>query len=206
MDDSLMFTADGAWDGGHYSLAMIYRNVKQAVPHVAIQALWNDAAIEGVYLDSKVEPRQQQRLDHISLTPSTDSKWLGVLNIEGVGRIPCGMFLFLPEGEREAWVELNIPMGGLANADRRAEGFPFGGTNSRAWRLLLDAQLAQIAIRVFDVAPFDVGFIGMEPLDRDFDKFARCGQAPMDRWVGWLVSEGGELSWHPPTIYDAPFA
>ena len=206
MNESRLFTNDGAWIGGHYSLAIIYRNARQGVPDAAIRALWDDAAIDGVYLDSTVEPGQQQRFNHQEMKLTDDARWLGVLSTGDGMRIPIGMYFFLLDGEREAWLELNIPMGGLVHADRRAAGFPFGGTNSQAWRLPLDAQLARIAMRVFDASPFELGLIGMEPLDRDFDEFVRVGQAPKDRWVGWLVPDGGKLAWLPPTIYDAPFA
>lgn len=96
--------------------------------------------------------------------------------LAGVEPAAGGHVLRLPDGWRavvctytvveedagSAWVVLGLPLGSLTRADPRVGGYPFGDDSGAAWRRPLDAWLASLAVRLFDVVPFSLALVGFE--------------------------------------------
>ena len=95
--------------------------------------------------------------------------------LAGVEQVAGGEVLRLPEGPRvvcvlggfgaddgSVWVVLGLPLGSLTRVDPRVGGYPFSDDDGQEWRRPLDAWLASLAVRLFDVAPFSLALIGFD--------------------------------------------
>lgn len=68
------------------------------------------------------------------------------------------------EGEAggSVWVVLGLPLGSLVRVDPRVGAYPFGEDSGASWRPPLDAWLASLAVRLFDLVPFSLALVGCE--------------------------------------------
>lgn len=206
MEPGRIFTSPDCWSGGGYTIVMIYPHRDVARLKAAFSALWRHPDLEGVYLDCFVDPHDQRRHNPDEVTGYLEEHFYGVLTRHDGMKLPCSSWYFLGDGGHDAWLEFFIPMGSLAFNDPHVGGFPFEqNRSSKPWRIPLDAQLADIARSVHEIAPFLGALIGFEINVDDVEKFYQSPDAPDERWIGYLVERQGKLTWHAPTKYDPIF-
>ena len=200
-----LFTNEHTWSGGFYELAIELGLRSEARLEAAINAIWQDARLEGCYTRRDLEPAEQPRVEPTLEMREKYAHLLGVATLPGGGRAACGTFIIRQEDGID-WLGFYIPMGALSTI-YDVGAFPFNdGKASQHWREHLDAWLAEIAQTVFAAAPFDLAIIGDEASgDVSAAEFAVSG-VPESRWHGYLWREDKKLIWYPPTIYTAPIS
>jgi len=162
--------------------------------------------MEGVYSEFNLEPQDQQRHQPEKYPNLLDGHAYGVLVRKDGVRLACGSWVFLMDGQTDAWLEFYIPMGTLSENDPRVGAFPFSDEgSSEAWRRPLDEQLVQIAERVYAVAKFQWAMIGFEMGPLDVKQLNRKREPPAERWGSYLMERDHRLVWYPPTRYDPTF-
>jgi hypothetical protein len=135
------------WAGGFYELELVLGVSDDARIRQAMWALWAAAGVEG--------------------EPAVEGHARGTVTLPSGARVVCGAFV--ARYDESDSVELYLPLGALARADRRIGGYPFGGAGaSLRWRAPLDRWLADVAATVHAQVPFRRALIGFEiDVDRD---------------------------------------
>lgn len=103
-----------------------------------------------------------------------------------------------PEGG-SAWVILGLPLGSLARVDPRVSGYPFGDDLGASWRLPLDAWLASLAVRLFDLVPFSLAVVGCEVL-ADTTAAQLAVSWPAEHPHLGIISVTDRPTYHPATL------
>ncbi|MFD4668905.1 hypothetical protein ACFWNN_04170 [Lentzea sp. NPDC058450] len=196
MADPASFTDRENWTGGFYELSLEIGDHDDARLERALTALWQAAGITGPYADQRREPADQQEVPATPASLHEFGHLYGVAEPLGTA-VVCGCYVSRFD-DAEDWLNLYLPLGALANTDRRIGAFPFGpegGPQSLAWRTRLDGWLATVAARVFDEVGFRVGLIGFE---LDYVTAAElAGEVPDQRWNGYLLPADGRLRHFP---------
>jgi hypothetical protein len=168
-----------------------------------LTALWHTAGIEGCYR------RRAETRDRFEDAPCT------VAALEQYGhlhatvllptgqRVVCGAVAMRGGGETD-WLEFYLPMEALSRAARRTGAFPFVPDGARRvppsaafeWRRPLDDWLADIATRIFRENPFRLALIGHEATG-EIDAAALGGRIPEQRFISYLIPNGGRLDYAP---------
>lgn len=129
----------------------------------------------------------------------------------GVKAVPGGSIVRLPDGpwvvcahyvvEEEGgslWVMLGLPLGSLGRADPRVGDYPFGTDSGATWRRPLDDWLASVAVRLFDVLPFDLAVVGFE-VSGEMDPAQFCAAAAGEHDHVGIITVTDRPIYHPAT-------
>jgi hypothetical protein len=171
----------------------------------AHRALWSHPSLKGCYLSSAVEPDAQAQI-----TPTNDNlkgELLGLAQVPGGKWVACSTTVVREDETGIDWLKLGLPMGSLGSV-YDVGGFPFDEKSHQDWREPLEAWLAEIGRHVYQSAPFRLGIIAMESdfmfsLDDFGDGFLK--EIPDSRYIGYLVSEAGELKYYVTNDWSPSF-
>ena len=194
-----LFTRAGAWTGGSYELLLEYEPLEVEALRSAVEHLWTHPSLDGCYRNLATEPGDQSR---INLAEADPARLLcGIATLPNGDRAPSSSIVVADE--EATWVYFGVPMGSLGYS-YPVGAYPFADGLPLDWRNPLDKWLRGVAEFVFAAHPFRLGFIGwIDPLDTTAADIAEVG-IPRERWRGYLVPDGSNLDWHPPTE-GAPF-
>lgn len=201
MTTELVFTAEGAWEGGSYDLAL------ELGPHDderltrALRALWTYPDLDGCYLHADREPHEQARTEVGA--QALETRLHGIARIRSSAAIACESVV-IRHDEGVDWIHFCLPMGSLGRGFD-VGAFPFADGGDLAWRAGLDEWLRALAERVFEAAEFRLGLIGWDGGElEDARRFESSG-VPDVRSIGYLVPTAGRLRWFAPN-QGAPMA
>lgn len=209
----LRFTAPEAWSGeGNHTLSLRYPGTSTERLQAARDALWTFPGLEGCWRRNDREPSAASRIT-CTWGLALGKPLFGIAHLPGTEGVACGALahaprpahelhcpvceaMGLPPEEPEGWLDLHLPLGGLALAFPIGR-YPVADGTSLAWRDLVDEWLRALAAHVHRVAPFDLGILGWpcglpHPLPR------RPEEIPEDRTVGYLLPAPDGLAWFPP--------
>lgn len=121
-----------------------------------------------------------------------------VLRLPDGPRVVVCTYVLVEEGGRSGWIVLGLPLGSLARADPRVTGSPSGDDLGHSWRRPLDAWLASLAARLFDLAPFSLALVGLEVSGEMSGAEAAAGLPAEHDHVGIITVTDGP-TFHPAT-------
>src|SRR5215472_11193664 len=131
-----LFTADEAWTGGFYELALEVGPRSDDRLRAALEALWSHPDLDGCYLDRGCEPADQPRKQ-----PDLESEsLLGVAQLPNCSRVACGSFRLR---EYSDWLDFYLPIGSLWNAWGGNPSWPGPDVPEDPWLLEVDDWLAK---------------------------------------------------------------
>lgn len=181
---------DENWTGGFYELCLVLGAADDDNVDRALRSLWRAVGVHGCHVPradgtgfAAVELGVAALHEHGHLR--------GTLTLPSGARVVCGGFLSRYEGLDT--LELYLPLGALARADRRIGGYPFdesSGVESLTWRSALDRWLADVAIAVYADVPFHRALIGFE-IDEDRDIIVN------QRYAAVLMPRADGLEYRP---------
>jgi hypothetical protein len=172
---------DEEWRGGYYELAMRLGASDDARLDAAVNALARAAGIRDAMSARSLVAHSFQRT---RIVLPVDTKRPPSAPADAA----CVIHLVRDEGaDAEDWLDLCLPMGGLARVEVRVGAYPVGDIEgSLAWRRPIDDWFATIGRAVFDAAPFRYAHIGHE-----VSGYELLGAA--------LVPDGSGLRYEPAT-------
>lgn len=177
-----LFTADDAWNGGFYELALEIGHRSDQRLLAALIALWKHANLDGCFLDRSREPSEQPRTSEFCLEGG--SHRLGVASLPNGSQVACGSFL-VREDDGPDWLGFYLPMGSLATA-YPVGAFPFGTEAERPWRYEIEDWLAEIGLEIAESASYQLGIIGHEVSGYTYASDIASTGIPDVRSVGYL--------------------
>ncbi len=194
-----LFTRTDAWAGGHFELDIELPNANRSTIKNALTLLWAHPALEGCYLQSDVEPANQQKVSPAN--SDHEGHWHGVAKLPNTKLSCCGTY-WGDYHDNGCWVGFYLPLGSLGQA-YPVGAYPFlqpTELSPELWIREIDTWLEGIARYIYQQLKFKVGLTGFE-VDV-FDKSLWQNDAiSADRWEGILKPQNNELIWYPPTIY-----
>jgi hypothetical protein len=188
------FTASDAWLGGYYELAIEVGPRSDERLLVALNAVWSDADLDGVFLDREIEPSQQER-HRITADLLQFGHLRGLAHLPNGETVACGTCL-IREDDGPDWLDFYLPMGALETA-YSVGGYPFEPTaeTSRPWREILDGWLARIGVAVYKQVHYELGLVGFEVSGMAYaDDLAETG-IPTQRGMGYLWPAGDVVTY-----------
>lgn len=159
---------DENWTGGFYELCLVLGAADDDNVDRALWSLWHAAGVHGC-LVRRADGSGFAAAELGVAALHEHGHLHGTLTLPSGARAVCGGVLSRYEGLDT--LELYLPLGALARADRRIGGYPFGessGAASLMWRTGLDRWLSDIATAVYADVPFHRAVIGFE-VDEDCD-------------------------------------
>jgi hypothetical protein len=188
-----IFTAEGAWDGGHYDMSFVYAPRSDVDP--ALRAVWSFPGLEGPVASRLCEPWDQPA----AAVGADRGELDGLVSLPGGQRSACATFVFRFDELDE--VQFSIPVGSLAQAWPEVGAYPFGVTPAQveSWEQRLEELLVALARHVHARAPFLRAWTGFEGIGWPEDLWS-TGSIPSVRAGGLLDVQGDQLVWHPPTV------
>ena len=192
-----LFTADGAWYGGFYELALDVGPRSDDQLRSALTALWNFPDVDGCFLDRGREPADQPRCSEFCLDMGSHS--LGVASLPNGIRVACGSCL-IREDEGPDWLDFYLPMGSLGAA-YPVGSFPFGieADWPGPWRFEVEDWLACIGLSIARSASFRLGIIGFEVSGQVYASEVASKGVPEERFVGYLWPTNESVVYHRRT-------
>lgn len=121
-----------------------------------------------------------------------------VLRLPGGPRVVVCTYVLVEEGGRSGWIVLGLPLGSLARADPRVTECLLGDDPGLSWRRPLDAWLASLAVRLFDLAPFSLALVGHEVSGWMSGADAAAGLPAEHDYVG-IITVTDRPTYHPAT-------
>lgn len=187
-----------SWAGGYYELSVELGERHDARLQVALDTLWEAAAIEGPYaVEWSPRPRSWP-------IPRTVTSLDAGLLLRGRVALPdgrpcvCCVVAIREQASGVDWLDFCLPTVALGALDTRLGGFPFGddgGPASLVWRWPLDDWLAGLGRAIYAAVPFRLALVGFETGGSNFlSKIAAL--PPEERYFGYLLPDG-------PTYYPA---
>jgi hypothetical protein len=192
-----LFTADGAWVGGFYELALEVGPRADERLRAALGALWAHPDLDGGYEHRSREPADQPRVPPDCL--ESGSHLFGGARLPNGARVACGTCL-VREEDGPDWLVFYLPMGALGAA-YPAGGFPFGSEADwpGPWRFEVEDWLAGVGRWVAQSAAFRLGLIGFETSGQAYAADVATRGIPAERFVGYLWPSGGAVEYHRRT-------
>jgi hypothetical protein len=180
-----LFTADDAWKGGGYELALEVGPRSDDRLRAALMALWQHPDLEGCYLHLDREPSDQRRVAPDGVDDA--SHLLGVARLPHGSRVVCGSCLIREVDDGPDWLVFYLPLGSLGTA-YPVGGFPFGTEADwpGTWREEIEDWLAQIGLSVAHSAFFQLGLIGWEVSGQEYADTVASRGVPAERFIGYL--------------------
>jgi hypothetical protein len=188
--NELIFTHQGAWDGGSYDLGIELGPRDDSRLRETLRALWSHKDLVGCYRLRDVEPHDQTRIE--GQAAAFETPLHGVVRIGTKDPVACRTVVVrFDDGD---WIDFCLPLGSLRQAFD-VGAFPFEEGADLAWRRAVDEWLCDLGRRVFDAVPFRLGLVGWDGGDLDDASRFHASGVPDERWVGYLVPTGGRLAW-----------
>ncbi len=193
-----LFTANDAWIGGFYELALEVGPQSDDRLRAALATLWSHPDLDGCYLDRGREPAGQPRVQPDCLL-ETGSHLLGLARLPNGVRVACGTCL-ISEDDGPDWLDFYLPMGSLGTV-YLAGGFPFGSEADwpGPWRYEVDDWMAGVGLWVARSASFQLGLIGFEVSGQIYAHDIAAQGIPAERFVGYLWPSGESVVYHRRT-------
>lgn len=193
---TLVFTADDAWKGGSYELALELPPEPARIRRV-VEMLWAHSSLRGCYATKSLEPDALPLLD--PRDPRTDFMrcLYGVANFATGAVVPVSSQV-IAVADEPAWVYFGAPLGGLGR-HFPVGAFPFEDGGDLSWRSVIDDWLRDVAEHIFKSERFDLGLVGWVDLAPTSAEEIRRDGLPERRWMGYLVPEPTRLAWYPST-------
>ena len=189
-----LFTADDAWNGGFYELALEYERGRVPGLVEGLAAVWNADGVAGCYLNPERDPEDQPRTK-FKASLSFEGHLYGVATFSGDRKVACGTCCVREDGGAD-WLVFYCSMGTLGNF-YPVGAFPFDGDDHDFWRVELDSWLAKLGTEVFSAAPFRLGLVGFETSGDLNASDVLAGGVPSKRDYAVLVPTAGGLLLHP---------
>jgi hypothetical protein len=177
-----LFTADKAWYGGFYELAIELGPRSDDRLRAALEALWSHPDIDGCYLDRGCEPADQPRRQPDCL--ESGLHLLGVAQLANGSRLACGSCVIREVEDDSDWLDFYLPMGSLWTA---YGGFPFSAGADwpeDPWLFEVDDWLAKVGLWIARSASFRLGLIGIEVCGEVYAADITVQGIPAERFVG----------------------
>ena len=193
-----LFTANEAWLGGFFELALEVGPRSDDRLRAALEALWTHPDLEGCYLHRGREPDDQQRERPDCLEGG--SHFLGVARLPNGSPVACGSCLVREPSDGPDWLDFYLPMGSLGTA-YPVGPFPFGSESDWAgpWRYDIEDWLAGVGLWVARSASYRLGLIGFEVSgDTYADGIADQG-IPSERFCGYLWQSADSVEYYRRT-------
>jgi hypothetical protein len=192
--DNSIFTAESAWGGGFYELAIEVGSRSDDRLHAAISALWSHPEIEGCHTDRAREPAEQLKLSPDCLVEGCHL--LGVTRLPNGCRITCGTCLIREVEDGSDWLDFYLPLGSLCAA-YPVGGFPFGTEADwpGPWRYEVEDWLASVGMRVAQSVSFNLGLIGFEVSGQAYAAELAVKGIPAERFIGYLWPTDGKVEY-----------
>jgi len=193
-----LFTADDAWNGGFYELALEVGLCSDDMLRAALAAVWSHPDLEGCFADRGREPRDQPRMTPNCLESA--SHLFGVAHLPNGSRVACGTCLIREADDGPDRLVFYLPMGSLG-AVYPAGPFPFGSERDwpGPWRYELEDWLAEVGLFIARSVPFRLGLIGFEVSGTAYAADIAAQGIPAERFVGYLWPSGGAVVYHRRT-------
>jgi hypothetical protein len=190
-----LFTADGAWFGGFYELALEVGPRSDDRLRTALAAVWSHSDIDGCYTDRGREPADQPRVLPGCLDEG--SHLLGVARLPNGSGVVCGTCLIREVDDGPDWLDFYLPLGSLGTV-YPAGGFPFGSEADwpGPWREEVEDWLAGVGLWVARSVSFRLGLIGFEVSGQAYAADIAAQGIPAERFVGYLWPTGGSVGYH----------
>lgn len=207
MADPTDFTDEENWHGGFYELAMNLgpRSAGDADDRLitALTAVWEDAGLNGCYLDGRTDRSQQTAVEAQLVPIDHPAPMYGVATLPGGSSTVCLTVVVREHDDEDGpgpdWLDLGLPLGGLGRIDEHVGGYPFElEGDSRSWREPIDDWLASIARRVHERAGIELGIIGFEVSGEDW---TFTGGRPSSTYVSYLAPADGGLAHLKPAAW-----
>lgn len=192
-----LFTADDAWLGGFYELALEIGARSDDGLRAALNALWMHPDLDGCYDDRGRQPDEQPRVRADSVDGG--SHLLGVARLANGCRVACGSCI-IRENAGPDWLDLYLPMGSLGTA-YPVGPFPFGDESdwSGPWRSDVEDWLAGVGLWIARSASFRLGLIGFEVSGQQYAADIAVAGIPAQRFIGYLWPASGAMVYHRRT-------
>src|SRR5262245_40410376 len=192
-----LFTAEDAWYGGFYELALEVGPRSDERLLAALTALWLNPDLDGCYLDRSREPADQPRSSDFCL--ETGSHSLGVASLPNGRRVVCGSCLVRAD-EGPDWLCFYLPMDSLGTA-YPVGGFPFGTEDhwTGPWRYEVEDWLARIGMWIARSVSFRLGLIGHEVSGHVYASEIASNGIPDERYIGYLWPNNESVLYHRRT-------
>lgn len=193
MADASDLQDEALWLGGSYELALELGDRDDARLHAALVAVWRAADVEGC-LAMHGEPREYVDVPCTLEQLERHGRLVGTTAFPNGTRVICGVRAVRQESGTD-WLVFFIPVGSLERAEPRSAAFPFRGGDSLLWRRPLDRRLSELGRQVYAAVPYRLGLIGPEVTGMTSAR-KLAGGPPEERWAGYLIPAGDELSYH----------
>jgi hypothetical protein len=193
-----LFTAESAWAGGFYELAIEIGPRSDERLQAALEALWSHVDLDGCFLDRDCEPSGQMRVPPNMLEDG--SHLLGVAKAPNGSHVVCGTCVIREVEDGADWLDFYLPTGSLGHA-YMIGGYPFGDENDEAgaWRYDIEDWLAGIGLEVAKAVSMRLGLIGFEVSGRvHAPEIAETG-IPAERDIGFLWPTGEKIEYYRRT-------
>jgi hypothetical protein len=197
--DDRLFTANDAWSGGFYELALEVGPRSDYQLRSAQTALWSHPDLDGCFLDRDREPDQQLRVTPDCLEEGPHL--LGVAHLPNGTRVACGSCLIREMGEGPDWLAFYLPVTSLG-ISYPVGPFPFGTEADwpGAWRFEVEDWLASIGQWVARSASYRLGLIGFEVSGEAYAADIAVKGVPAKRVVGYLWPSDESVVYHRRTV------
>ncbi len=189
-----LFTADHAWSGGFYELALEFGPPSDDRLRAALATLWRHPDFEGCYLDRDREPDDQPRMPPDKI--EYGSHLYGVARLPNGLRVACGSCPIREMDDGPNWLDFYLPMDSLATA-YPAGAFPFGTEADwpGPWRYEVEDWLAEVGLSVARAAKFELGTIGFEVAGEASAADVNAQGMPTKRLIGYLWPAGDAVDY-----------
>jgi hypothetical protein len=191
----LLFTADSAWYGGFYELALEVGPRSDDRLRAALAAVWSHPDLDGCYTDRAREPADQPRFPPDLLDEG--SHLLGTARLPNGEQVACGTCLIREVDDGSDWLDFYLPLGSLGTA-YPIRGFPFGSATDwpGPWRHEVEDWLAEVGLWVARSVSFQLGLIGFEVSGMTDAADIAAQGVPTERFVGYLWPSGQAVGYH----------
>lgn len=187
------------WAGDSFELLILAGESDELLAET-LRAAWSASLLEGPYQRSDVDPHEQTRLLPHRLP--INEKLYGVL--EMLDGVRAGVFTYTigvsdeqTEWSVGRWLGIALPSGSLARA-YRIETQALEAVPQTDWQDPVTERLRALADAIYAHARFRGAVIGWGAFFAELESALREG-VPATRGVGYLLSDGDALRWHPPS-------
>jgi hypothetical protein len=185
------FRSKDEWAGGYYELMLL---VPSRMATEAVSALWSRGDFDGCYLERAVARARQVRLAPATLSEAEATRPLyGLVRIEASSWVACQSYGVADGAGDATWISFGFPMQSLSRV-YPVGAYPFE-SGGAGWREALDERLLRLALWTPVADALMGSVIGWEPNEEDLDQ-CQAGVVPVERWIGFLVREAGQLRWY----------
>lgn len=181
------------WHDGYYELTIKLGQNDDVRLDAALNALWTSAGLSRPFRNAR--PGQGSAEVELSTATLLEGRLNSIASVPELGSTLCSVIVVREERYESGvthygadWLDLCLPLGALANLDRRVGAYPFDeSASSRAWREPIELWFEGVGRAVFDIVRFEHAVTGFEV----------SGVEPSEVRTGWVTllrpSPAGEL-------------